>query len=435
VCHFDATVHAAVNDFGAVTPSGESQLSPPGTGCPADPSGRAFDAHRAQGRPGYLEFPVSPEADFTVLAARRDGDRLALRCHNAALDLGVMKTYELVDGGRGLAKRTEVGPLQRRGELRVRSVVRLDPAYRDGSFYYTPRQSWPSPPDRDLFGVQPASRFATEVVSGSGWDNRFVVAFKPGSPALGHYRWAIRDRHVMPSAVIGSWGQRSPTALTYTPDGWSHQLLHTLDGEREPVSATAHYLLVDGDHLDVWRHYRALPEHRAWEEEPVPEWVTKCGLGGFWHVSPGADEPQMRSAHESAGRRTDRYLPLGVFAWSLDGDYETQRPFINEPGRLIVTPEYFRAQVAAFQQDPRVRLGLYFQGALLERRTAALRDHPEWATRWWCRCSTSPRTSGCGSRSAWPRPACRRRCGHGWSIRSTPAPTRTWASDGQPVAR
>lgn len=84
-------------------------------------------------------------------------------------------------------------------ELHVRSVVSLAPAYREGAAYYNARQSWPAgSAERSLFGVQPAARFTTDVVSGAGWDNRLVVAFKPEAPALGHYRWAVRGQHVMP---------------------------------------------------------------------------------------------------------------------------------------------------------------------------------------------------------------------------------------------
>lgn len=322
---------------------------------------------------------TSTEAEDVVVAARRDGERLVLDCRNPRLDLRITKTYELVAGGQALAKTIEVAPFERRGELRVRSVAQLVESYRVGASYYTPRQSWTAPAERDLFGVQPAEKFTEEVVSGSGWDNRFVVAQRPGSPALGHFRWAVRGRHVMPSAVLGSWGQHSTAALTYSPTGWSFQVFHTLEGERQPVSATVWYLLVPGDFLSVWREYRAQPEHRAWEEETLPEWAARSALGGFWHVSPPDDPSQIEATHAAAARLGDRYLPMGVFAWSLDGDYETDRPFVNETGTLIVTPEYFRSRVQAFQSDRRVRLGLYFQGGLIEARSAAYRDHPEWA--------------------------------------------------------
>jgi hypothetical protein len=182
----------------------------------------------------------------------------------------------------------------------------------------------------------------------------------------------------MPSAVIGPWGVDSAQALTVTPTGWHFEIMHTLDGEPSPVSATVHYMVTPGDFLDVWRRYQAMPQHRAWEEKPVPAWVTECKVGGFWHISPGDDQSQISAAHVAA-KRVNGYVPMGVFAWSLDGDYETERPFLNEGGTLILTPEYMKARLAEFQSDKRVRLGLYFQGSLIESLSSAYRKHPEWA--------------------------------------------------------
>ncbi len=319
------------------------------------------------------------EADDAVIWTRPSPGQFVLHCRNAKLGLTITKTWRLSADGACLAKTVETAPLTTRGELRVRSVVRLAPAYRTGSSYYTPRQSWNAAPPTELFGVRPAASITQPIVSGSGWDNRFVVAFKPGAPAVGHWRWAVRGEHVMPSAVMASWGVRSPHALTYTPEGWSFLLYHTLDGEPAPVSATAHYLLTPGDYLDAWRWYRAQPEHRAWEERPVPQWATQAALGGFWHAAGDTDAAQLKQAHETARKLAGRTVPLGVFAWSLDGDYETDRPFANEMGTAIMTPEYVRARVAEFQREPGVKLGLYFQGCLLEGLTAAYRQHPEWA--------------------------------------------------------
>ncbi|MBI3921305.1 MAG: hypothetical protein HY318_07810 [Armatimonadetes bacterium] len=329
----------------------------------------------------------SSEQDDRVVAKKREGNALVFTCHNEKIGETIAKRYERTKEGEALAKTVTVGPLKRRGEFRVRSVVNLASSFREGALYYTPRQSWGAPPERDLFGVQPASKFTAEVISGSGWDNRFVAAFtsspsagmssKPAL-ALGHYRWAIRGQHVMPSAVTGAWGAQSAQALTYTPTGWHFELLHTLDGEKAPVSGTAHYLVTPGDFLDVWRNYRAMPEHRAWEQRPVPKWVTECKAGGFWHYTPGNDKPQIDDAHATA-ERLKKYVPLGVFAWCLDGDYETEKPFLNETGALILTPEYMKARVADFQSNPLVRLGLYFQGSVMDSLTSAFRHHPEWA--------------------------------------------------------
>ena len=220
------------------------------------------------------------------------------------------------------------------------------------------------------------------MVSGAGWDNQFVAGFQPDGMAVGHYRHAVNGAHVMPSSV--PWGITDETYqgnLTYTPSGWHFQMLHTLDGEPGPVSATAHYMLCPGDFLDVWGRYRRLPEHQAWEDQPVLPWCQKVKVGGFWHMQSTAeqDEPQLSATHEVAESMDDGYVALGLFAWSLTGDYETEGTFVNESGELTITADYLKHQVAAFQQHERVRLGLYVQGALIERLSKAYKAHPEWA--------------------------------------------------------
>ncbi|MBI2298224.1 MAG: discoidin domain-containing protein [Armatimonadetes bacterium] len=65
LCHFDESVNADVNDFGYRTGSGGWQLSPPGTGCPADPAGRALDTGKAGDPANVIELPIAPTADFS----------------------------------------------------------------------------------------------------------------------------------------------------------------------------------------------------------------------------------------------------------------------------------------------------------------------------------------------------------------------------------
>lgn len=60
VCHFDSGRDAEVNDFGDRKATGEWALSPEGTGCPANPRGRALDAGEVGGLAHLVEIPVSP---------------------------------------------------------------------------------------------------------------------------------------------------------------------------------------------------------------------------------------------------------------------------------------------------------------------------------------------------------------------------------------
>ena len=197
--------------------------------------------------------------------------------------------------------------------------------------------------------------------------------------AVGHYRLSIRGQYVPPSSVIGAWGATLDHALRYTPTGWDFELLHTVDGEPAPVDATALYHFCEGDFRDLWREYRQLPEFTQTMSYTGPPWVNKAAVGGFWYPDPQQRESQVADAHALAERLGDGTLPLGVFAWSLDGDYETDVPFLNEVGSLIMTPEYFAEGLRQMQSDPRVKLGTYFQGNLLDSDTAAFREHPDWA--------------------------------------------------------
>lgn len=60
ICHFDAATDPEVNDFGSRTSSGPWTLSAEGTGCPANPQGRALAAGVVGGPAGVLEVPIAP---------------------------------------------------------------------------------------------------------------------------------------------------------------------------------------------------------------------------------------------------------------------------------------------------------------------------------------------------------------------------------------
>lgn len=321
---------------------------------------------------------VLDESADEVTRCETTGDAILLACRVPGLGLEVTKEYRLAAGGRALTKRVTVPVLTSRGTLRVRSVVTLAEGFRSQASYYCQRQSWLASPERTLFGVRQAASITEPVVSGSGWDPRLVVAFDERQ-AVGHYRLTVRGQYVPPSSVLGAWATSFDQALRYTPTGWDFELLHTLDGEPAPVDATVLYHFCDGDFRDLWREYQALPEVQATMDYDGPQWVSDAAVGSFWNPDPQQLDWQARDARALAGRLGQGTLPMGVFAWSLDGDYETDAPFLNEGGSLIFTPEWFAAGVEAMQTDPRVKLGTYFQGSLIDTETAAFREHPEWA--------------------------------------------------------
>lgn len=318
------------------------------------------------------------ESGDVVTSCQASATGLHLVCRVPGLELTLHKHYWLAAGGRALAKRVTVPVLGRRGVLRVRSQVTLAEEFHSRARYYCQRQSWTAPPERNLFGIRPATAIRTPVESGAGWDPRLVVAFDEAQ-ALGHYRLAVRGQYVPPSSVVAAWGEPPQHTLRYTATGWDFELLHTVDGEPEPVQATVHYHLCAGDFRDLWREYHKLPEFRATMDYTGPAWTPRCTVGGFWNMDPRVRESQVSEAHALAQRLGDGVLPLGVFAWSLDGDYETEGPFLTQTGGLIITPEYFGQGIAALQADPRVKVGTYFQGSLIDSDTRALAQHPEWA--------------------------------------------------------
>jgi hypothetical protein len=213
----------------------------------------------------------SDEREDEIVSQRRIQGGVSFECRNKRLGIRVTKAYGLTGDG-ALTKTITIQPLTSRGELHVYSVATLDPAFRQSALYYSPRQSWASAPERDLSGVQPAVKFTQDVVSGSGWDNRLVAGFLPSGGGIGHYRYAVNGRHVMPSAFTGSYGGADKHGLTYTPTGWHFEAFHILEGDRAPISATMHYYLTPGDYLDVWRHFRAQLTQRALENLPVRPW-------------------------------------------------------------------------------------------------------------------------------------------------------------------
>ena len=140
----------------------------------------------------------------------------------------------------------------------------------------------------------------------------------------------------------GAWN-----ALRYTATGWDFELLHTMDGEPAEVDATAVYHFCDGDFRDLWREYRALPEVDADDGLRQPA-VGEEGCGGrVLAREPGGCTGGAQGLAGAGGRLGGGSLPLGVFAWSLDGDYETRYPFLNEGMSLITTPEWFGGRIAS----------------------------------------------------------------------------------------
>jgi hypothetical protein len=319
------------------------------------------------------------EAADRVTKVRRGPSSAEVECYNEALHLTVTKLYAPASVPGGLRKTVVVHPSGRRGLLHIFSRVRLAKPFASAAWVYTPRQSWGG--RTLLFGVRPLAEIKAPCTSSSGWDNRFVVAFRPERTwAVAHWRAEVDGLWVPATGVIAEWGKESSAALTYLPDGWRWRLLHCLDGQRS--RAAADYVLLRGDWYEAWQLYRRLPEYRAAYAylDTLPAWCRQVKYGTFWQA------PFYRDFARTVGALCGRlgeeaYLTIGVFGWSLDGDYETACPFLTEGLDLVLTPQYLRAAVAALQQNPRAKVGLYIQGGLIDSESQCYHDHPDWVIR------------------------------------------------------
>lgn len=337
-----------------------------------------FDEYWQEGENGEIVGRTS-EAQDRVTAVQGDPNRLRLECRNEAWGLRLTKVYAPLAGSEGLRKTVVVHPIRRPGGLHLFSRIRLAEPFRRAAWLYTPRQSWVG--RRLLYGVRPLTEVTEPITSGSGWDNRFVVAFQPDrSVALAHWRTSVEGTWVPAHGVITEWGRESPFALTYLPDGWRWRLLHTVDGQR--ASASADYVLFRGDWYEAWAIYQNRPDRKATYRhlEATPAWTQRVKYGTFWNPPHYRDwVPAVKQLCERLG--PEAYLTLGVFGWSLDGDYETEHPFLMQTLHLVLTPRYFRQAIAALQEHPQAKVGLYIQGGLIDSESQCYRDHPDWVMR------------------------------------------------------
>ncbi|MBC7287389.1 MAG: alpha-galactosidase [Armatimonadetes bacterium] len=323
-------------------------------------------------------FPnKSSEAEDRVVSTKSWAGAVEFVCKNEALGLSLTKTYALGPVPGSLRKTVAVQPFRERRVLHVLSRVRLAPQFASKAWLYTPRQSWGG--RLLLYGVRKLAEIHQPITSTSGWDNRFVVGFRPDSKAaISHWLAQTNGVWVPCSMVVSEWGKEPAVALTYFPDGWRFRLLMASEGHE--TSAACDYVLHDGDWYDGWRLYRSLPELRAAYShlEATPEWCRKVKYGSFWHP-PDYNAEAIKRLCDRLG--PDAYLTLGVFGWSLDGDYETDRPFLMETLALVLTPEHLAKAIADLQSDPRAKVGLYIQGGLIDSESQLYRDHPDWVIR------------------------------------------------------
>lgn len=334
-----------------------------------------FDEYWLQERDGSIRVRSSEREDV-VLAAERKGRGLRLRCRNVKLGIEIAKQYEPGPVGASLRKTIGVGGMGANQVLHVMSRVTLSKEFAREAYLYTPRQSWGG--KRLLYGVRRVAEISQPLTSSSGWDNRLVVAFtRRRQWALVHWRAQVDGSWVPYSGIIAPWGKESPFGLTYLPDGWRFRALHCVGGGSS--SAAVDYVLLRGDWYEAWTAYRSLPGYReAYKSlDTMPLWCQRVKYGTFWQP-PEYTAMARRLAGLCERLGGDSYVTVGVFGWSLDGDYETERPFMMETLRLVLTPAYLERCVAALQKHPRIKVGLYIQGGLIDSVSDCFRHHRDW---------------------------------------------------------
>ena len=337
-----------------------------------------FDEYWSQADDGSFQARSS-ELEDEVVGVNTAAGRIEFSCRNAALGLSLTKVYTFGPVASSLRKTVLLRPYSRRQIVHILSRVRLADAFAKSASLYTPRQSWLG--RTLLYGVRKLADIREPVTSTSGWDNRFVVAFQPDrSVAVSHWLSQVDGLWVPCSGAVAEWGKESPAALTYFPDGWRFRTL--LAAENQATSASVDYVLHTGDWYDAWRLYRCLPGlKQAYAHlDAMPAWPQKIKYGSFWN-------PPWYTDYADATKKLcerlgpDAFFTIGVFGWSLDGDHETDRPFMTEGLSLVLTPEYFSRCVAALQEHPRAKVGLYIQGGLIDSESDLYRTHPDWVFR------------------------------------------------------
>lgn len=337
-----------------------------------------FDEYWLEAENGQI-IARSDESQDKAVVVKKMRNGVQLECRNETFGLRLTKIYSPSTVSGGLRKTVIVQSLERRGLLHIFSRVRLAQTFKDGCWLYTPRQSWLG--KRLLYGVRPIAEVKEPITSSSGWDNRFVVAFHlDRSWSLAHWLAQVDGLWVPATGVIAEWGKESAFALTYLPDGWRWRLLHCMDGQK--TSASADYVIFRGDWYEAWALYYKMPELLATYShlETMPEWCQKVKYGTLWNPPYFTDfANSIRELCKRLGE--DAFVTVGVFGWSLDGDYETERPFLTETLQFVFTPQYWKQAVETIQKHPRIKVGLYIQGMLIDSESQCYREHPDWVIR------------------------------------------------------
>jgi hypothetical protein len=326
-----------------------------------------------------------------VKKATQPPDSLTLECFNPLIPgLVIRKEYRLLEEGRMLSKRIHVSQSTTgRTLLGVTSDTVFDPAFRASSRYNRVMPSG-SAGGSDERPTIDAGEITKDFIQRGGSNKacgwaQFVMANKKTNTGIGQYLYKVDGQYVWtPYAMPSSyWNER----------GWQISFLGTFLDE-EPFSCEMRYHLFDGDQVDFYREYLALPEVVA-ERNILPISGRMAGmLGGSFgesvsgaqHPDFPANKPRASAAHDLL-RSDEVNLVWGIPRHNLSGDYpvtdDAELIWINERNAKLIE----RASAGGAHRDakivseqfPRNLLSSYSVHTSLNKDSEAYRHNPNFA--------------------------------------------------------
>ena len=318
-------------------------------------------------------------------------DGVTLLCANPLIPgLVIRKEYRLMDEGRMLAKRIHVSqPTDGRALLGIFTDTVFDPSFRASSRYsrVMPSGSSGGSDERPTIGADEITKDFIQRGGNNkacGWA-QFVMANTATGTGVGQYLYKIDGQYVWsPYAMPSSyWNER----------GWQISFLGVFLGEK-PFSSEMRYHLFDGDQVDFYHEYLALPEVAA-ERAVLPVSGRMAGLLGtsFGQSVAGArraDFPtnmaEMVAAHDLL-RSDEVNLVWGIPRHNWSGDYpitdDAVVTWINERNANLVertnAGEAHRDARVVRERFPRNLLGVYSVHTSLNKDSDAYRHNPDFA--------------------------------------------------------
>ncbi len=287
----------------------------------------------------------------------------------------IEKRYSLAPGSRFLVKKIAFLPSRDRvAGIEYSLDIKLDPAFRDGSYYHCPMgihfgqrvPTWMRA-EQVTEPVSLSGKPETGVAAEHGL-HAFVVCANPRLDlAAASWRAAVNGKFVRPS-----WSSTLGSGIFFEPDGWRMGVYAEYLGR--PSSAEVHLGLIRGDHLTAHRLWQQLPGWQAIVRDGEvangrsPAWLDRVKVMAL-NCEGIAGPLQVR---DNYARLVNEGVPMimlagcGVTVWSGNGPVGTVyladgALYQKSDHRQIHDAAWFRAFVERIRAvSPRARIGFYF---------------------------------------------------------------------------